>query len=90
MADSPLCPCGHRLQDATCNLRVLLEGDDPFQINEFPVTLCPNCGHTVAAEAGFARISQVLGLAPGAPWPRCRVFTDKPTRTGLTKDETIG
>ena len=84
MSDKPLCPCGHPLKDGLCTLRLLPDGGDSIQINEAPVKFCLNCNYTVAAEAGYDRISQALGLNPGDPWPRCRIFTDKPVLKDLT------
>lgn len=81
---APSCPCGHLLVEEFRTLRLIPEGEEPFQLNEVVVLVCPNCQQMISAPVSHDRIARALGLAPGDPWPRCRVFTESPARTDLT------
>ena len=69
------CPCGHPLMEAPRTLRLIPDGQDPVEVSDVTVLVCRNCTYTVATEATLARVAEVLEIVPGAPWPRCRVFT---------------
>ena len=80
------CPCGHPLTEALRTLRLIPDGQDAVQINDVTVLACSNCTYTRATDATLARVAEVLEIVPGAPWPRCRVFTTTPTDLTTTPE----